>query len=286
MAIPLNSDFDKISPTALLVAYVRQFSNIPYTQEIAALSKAEATVHQFVPPKQEQPVMMAAVVEARYKAIEKVSAHFNHPQILELASGLLPRGMIRSENAAITFIESDLSMMIQQKQRLVQQLIGDRTNLHFLAIDATNEQDFLGLIEHFQADQPVTILCEGLLMYLTLREKQQVFANVRTILQTYGGVWITPDFTTKAMGQMRQRDPIIRQVFQKIASTTSRILAENEFDDLDHAKRFSQEQGFRVESFSTSALIDQLQCLPRLGIARDRARAVLAVTPVFALTLA
>ncbi len=40
---PLSAgDFDKISPTALLVAYARQFSDIPYTQEIAALSDAEA----------------------------------------------------------------------------------------------------------------------------------------------------------------------------------------------------------------------------------------------------
>ena len=161
---PLSArDFDKISPTALLVAYARQFSDISYTQEIAALSKAEAIANQFVVQKQQQPVMMAAVVEGRYKAIERVRAHFNHTQILELASGLLPRGMILSENPEITFVESDLEVMLHQKQRLVHQVIGDRANLHFSVINATdNLRSFLN--EYFQPDQPVNVLCEGLLM--------------------------------------------------------------------------------------------------------------------------
>ena len=286
MTTPLTRDFDKISPTALLVAYVRQFSDIPYTPEIAALSHAEAIADQFMAQGQKQPVMMAAVVEARYKAIEQVRAHFAHTQILELASGLLPRGMILSENPEITFIESDLTVMLHQKQRLVHQVIGDRTNLHFLAIDATDNLNALSLNEYFQPDQPVTILCEGLLMYLTLAEKQRVFANVRSILQTYGGVWITPDFTTKAIGQMRQRDPVIREVFEKIASSTNRTFVENEFDDFDHAYRFAQEQGFQMESISMVDVIDQLKCLSTLGIDRALAKVVLSATPVFALTLA
>jgi len=286
MVEPSIYDFDKISPTALLVAYVRQFSDIPYTPEIAALSKAEVTASQFVVQGQKQPVMMAAVVEARYKAIEQVRTRFHHTQILELASGLLPRGMILSEHPEITFIESDLAVMLQQKRRLVNQIIGDRANLHFAAIDATDSLNPLSLSKYFQSDQPVTVLCEGLLMYLTLAEKQRVFANVRSLLQTYGGVWITPDLTTKAIGQMRQRDPIIRQVFEKIASVTHRTFEENEFDDLDHIYRCAQEQGFQVESFNMVEVIDQLRCLSALGIDRELAKMVLSATPVFALTLA
>jgi O-methyltransferase involved in polyketide biosynthesis len=286
MTILSTHDFDKISPTALLVAYVRQFSDLPYTPEIAVLSNAEAIANQFMQQGQKQPLMMAAVVEARYRAIEQVRAHFNHTQILELASGLLPRGMIVSENPEISFVETDLAVMLHQKQQLVQQVIGDRRNLHFSALDATENLNSLSLNEYFQPDQPVTVLCEGLLMYLTLAEKQRVFANVRSILQTYGGVWITPDFTTKAIGQMRQRDPIIRQVFEKIASSTNRTFVENEFDDLDHVYRFAQEQGFQVESFSMVEVLDQLKCLSKLGIDREIAKMVLSVTPVFALTLA
>jgi O-methyltransferase involved in polyketide biosynthesis len=131
MTTPIANDFNKISPTALLVAYARQFSNIPYTKEVAELTDAAATVKQFGERQQEQPIVAAALIEARYKVIEQVMARFNGMQILELASGLLPRGMIRSQNPDITFIESDLSGMIHRKEQLVQQLIGDRSNLHF-----------------------------------------------------------------------------------------------------------------------------------------------------------
>jgi hypothetical protein len=48
MPTPSIREFDKISPTALLVAYVRQFSDIPYTQEIAALSHARAIANGVV----------------------------------------------------------------------------------------------------------------------------------------------------------------------------------------------------------------------------------------------
>lgn len=289
MMLP-SSDFDKISPTALLVAYARQFGDIAYTQEIARLSNAEETASKFVLPGQEQPLtVMATIMEARYKAIEQVRAKFNHCQVLELASGLLPRGMIVSKNPAITYIESDLALMIQQKQRLVQQLISDRPNLHFLAIDATDHQNFLSLNQFFQANQPVTVLCEGLLMYLTFPEKQRVFANVHQILQTYGGVWITSDFMTKAMVQMRRSNPITKQFFEKIESATERLWADNEFEDLDHAKAFAQEQGFQVEVLSMLEVMDQLKSLSsleKLGIDRDRAKVMLSVSPIFALKLA
>jgi superoxide dismutase len=56
-----------------------------------------AIANEFVVQGQKQPVMMAAVIEARYKAIEQVRTQFGHTQILEFASGLLSRGLILSE---------------------------------------------------------------------------------------------------------------------------------------------------------------------------------------------
>jgi hypothetical protein len=77
----------------------------------------------------------------------------------------------------------------------------------------------------------------------------------------------------------------IRQ-FSNIPYTQEIAIAKNEFDDLDHAERFAQEQGFQVESFSMSEVFDRLQCLSQLEIDPHRVRAILAATPVFALTLA
>lgn len=124
-------------------------------------------------------------------------------------------------------------------------------------------------------------------MYLTFAEKRHVFANVRELLQIYGGVWITSDFTTKeGAGQMRQNDPALRQVNQKISRFTGRAFTDTEFANLEHAKTFALEQGFRVEEFSMLKAIGQLNCVSVLGIDLERAKPLLAATPIFALTLA
>jgi O-methyltransferase involved in polyketide biosynthesis len=191
------------------------------------------------------------------------------------------------QNPAVTFVESDLPAMVQKKQQLVQQLIGNRSNLHLLPINATSRPNPLLQISHFNSTVPVTILCEGLLMYLTFPEKQQICVNVREMLQTHGGVWITPDFTTKmGAGQMRQQDLALSKVNQKIASSTGRSFTECEFEDLDHAREFISKQGFRIEEYSMLEVIDQLACLTPLSIDRERAKPLLAATPVFALTIA
>jgi O-methyltransferase involved in polyketide biosynthesis len=284
------SNFDKISPTALLTASSRQFSDIPYAQEISELTNATATVKQFMSQEYAQAliVALAAILEARYKTIERVRTIFNGTQILELASGLLPRGMIVSQNPEITFIESDLPGMVQQKQQLVRQLIGERSNLHFLPIDATTNLNSLLLNDYFQPDQPVTILCEGLLVYLRFAEKQQVFANVRDILQTYGGVWITSDLAMKAGTELvRPDDSVVRAINQEISSLTGgRTFAEDEFENLDHVKHFAQEQGFQVEEFTMLEALNELKSVSALGLDQELIKKVLTVLPVFALTLA
>lgn len=285
-ATPQSSKFDIISPTALLVAYARQFSDIPYASELAKLVDAQTVVEQYVREGQAQPVIMAALIEARYKAVNSVLARFGIRQIVELASGLLPRGITMSENPEITFVESDLPAMVNRKQQLVRQLIGERPNLHFEAIDATHVPSVLPIhANYLNPEQPVAILCEGLLMYLTLAEKQQVCANVREMLRFYGGVWITPDIITLERLELVKNNPAMQQLYHAIAKNTGRLENTN-FETVAHAKQFFQEQGFQIQESSLLEFLDKLTCLEPLGIAPDVVKPLLAATPVFALTVA
>lgn len=105
-------DFDKISPTAFGASLCRQFTDIPYAKEFAQLIEIQGLAD----PSMSQHVSKAfpgiVNLEARYKAISKVIADYPIPQVLELASGFLPRGMAMSTNPSITFIESDLQRVI------------------------------------------------------------------------------------------------------------------------------------------------------------------------------
>lgn len=279
--------FDKISPTAFLVAYARQFTDIPYAKELAQLVEAHAVVESLLGQAVNEPAVIAALIEARYKTINHVMSQYEATQVLELASGLLPRGMKMSENSNVIFIESDLPAIINRKQQLLRQLIGERQNLHFIVIDATSIPSQFPLhADYLNAKQPVVILCEGLLMYLSMPEKQQVFANIREMLEHYTGVWITPDLNTKDRLEQRLRaNPALQNLAQMITETTGRSTA-NVFDTLADVNQFAVEQGFHIEEHSMLDVVDQLTCLESLGIDADAARQILAVNSVFTLTLA
>jgi O-methyltransferase involved in polyketide biosynthesis len=281
------TSFDRISPTALLVTYARQFSDIPYAAEISTLVDAQSVVEQYGTNGIEDLKYFAPVMEARYKAVNGLLAKFDCRQILELASGLLPRGMVMSENPEITVVESDLPLMIEQKRALIDRLIEPRANLHFAAIDVTaTPSQFPINAEFLRPGEPIAIACEGLLQYLTLPEKQQVFANVRQMLQQYGGVWITPDLTTKQRrSQLRNYNPGMERILQAIAQNTGRSTTDNSFENSDHLQQFVIDQGFHLQTFTLTDLLDQLSSLEQLGILPNDIKPLLAGTSIFALTL-
>ncbi len=281
------SSFDRISSTALMVAYIRQFTDIPYSKELSQLVDAQAVVEQLQKQQPDSPVEGAALIEGRYKAVNHVMAKFEITQIIELASGLLPRGMTMSQDPGITFIESDLPAMISRKQQLVKQLIGERSNLHFAAIDVTSYPNQFPLhADYLNRQKPVTVLCEGLLMYLTFAEKQQVFANVREMLQIYGGVWITPDCATQEdLNRRWQNNPVWERFAKTLNIMTGTSPAENTFENFAHLENFVNEQGFQVEKYSMLDILEQLTCLQPLGIDFDIAKSLLTDSFVLAMSI-
>ncbi len=282
-----TNEFDKIILTAFMVSLARQFTDIPYAKELAQLIEMQGLVKLSQPQNQDKSVLLTARVEARYKAINQVIAQYQITQVLELASGLLPRGLLMSSNPNITFIESDLPQMIGCKQQLIQQLVGERPNLHFIEIDAISRpNEFWKSTSVLKAGQPVMILCEGLLTHLTLVEKQLVCANIRDMLHSYGGVWITPDFIdTGSLVRSQQDDSDLQKLLQTVTNLTGRSLVNNNFGTLDQARQFVYEQGFRVIEHSMLNVIDELSCLGILGIDPEVVRRMLAAQSVFALTL-
>ncbi len=282
-----TNDFDKIVLTGFMVSLARQFTDIPYAKELAQLIEKQGLVKLPQPQNQDKSVLLTARVEARYKAINQVIAEYQITQVLELASGLLPRGLVMSSNPNITFVESDLLEMIRCKQQLIQQLVEERPNLHFIEIDATSRPSgFSKSTSLLKAGQPVMILCEGLLTHLTLAEKQLVCANIREMLHSYGGVWITPDFIdTGSLVRSQQDDSGLQKLLQTGTNLTGRSLVNNNFGTLEQARQFVCEQGFRVTEHSMLNVIDELSCLEILGIEKEVVRRMLATQSVFALTV-
>lgn len=279
--------FDAISSTALLVTYARQFSDIPFTTEFAQLIDVQTVLEQFVLQRPEEILLLAALFEARYKAIDWAIAQTENKQIVELASGLLPRGMVMSQNPGITFVESDLPTMIHLKQQLVSQMIEPPSNLHFEAINAASHQNQLPIgADYLRESEPVTLLCEGLLQYLTRSEKGQLFANIREMLQHYGGIWITPDLATKqSQLQIEQYNTASQRLHQSIINTTGRSLVDNSFNDRAEIKQFVSERGFQLEEWRLLDVVGRLTCLDILGSGSENFDSLLETRYISMLTL-
>ena len=282
------SSFDRISPTALMTAYARQFTDIPYSKELADLLNAKTVVEQMSDETFRKAIEIegAVRVESRYKAINQVMSQFEAVQIIELASGVLPRGMSLSQNPNVTFVESDLPKMIRRKQELVTQLIGERPNLHLIEIDATAQPSQFPLdADYLESRKPVVILCEGLLGYLTFAQKRQVFENVREMLRVYGGVWITSDLHTLDRLNKYNTSSEYRKLIQTIQCLTGSNVNESNFANFEQVERFSEKQGFYVESHDMLGLLEKLTCLQSLNISPEVAKSILENSLVSVLAL-
>jgi O-methyltransferase involved in polyketide biosynthesis len=295
MQQPSQSEFDRISPTALMVAYARAFADIPYSKDLSRLVNAQSVVENLLGQKLEQVAEIAILIESRYRAINQLIANHrtNSPekpcQIIEIASGLLPRGMDMSKDPDVTFIESDLPLMINQKASLVKALVGDRPNLHFVPIDVTSNQ-LADCRQYLNPDESLTVLSEGLLMYLSHNQKQQVFKNIQELLQIYGGVWVTPDFVTvEAINRRKQISPNLEKISQMVSRLSDRPIEDTYFQNSEEIEDFIASQGFKCDRTPVLELIhqqlEQLTCLKPLNLDPQTAEAILADSFVYSLSL-
>jgi O-methyltransferase involved in polyketide biosynthesis len=271
-----ESDFNKISQTAFMTTLARRFTDIPFTKELADLVSAQRVTY------------LPVILEARYKAINKISLEYGITQILEFASGFLPRGLEFSAAPEITFVESDLPDIIGQKRQIVENLGISRANLHFADIDAVaRPNQFLDRTENiFKPDQPVLVSCEGLLLFLTKNEKRNVCLNVRELLERHGGVWLTPDFTsTIGMSPSKINDTGFNQTLDSLKVLVNKTLTVNAFETSEEAREFLKDLGFTVKENQLINVLDELSCVDKLNLNPELVKRQLANRSIFIISV-
>src|SRR5690349_2676149 len=115
--------FEKVSLTAQLAAYMRQFSDIPFASDVAELLHSQDVFEALLQGhdmKPEDLLWYAPVFEVRYKSVTTAIQRSGCRQILELASGLALRGLAMSQNVHVDYIESDLASISAEKAQLIE----------------------------------------------------------------------------------------------------------------------------------------------------------------------
>lgn len=286
-------DPSRVSFTAKLAAYYRQFSGIPFAREVAALVQADRAHADFLAAHKLDPAQLtfyAPMFEARYESVSALLRRHGATQVLELASGFSTRGLDLTRSETIHYVETDLPGVVEEKRRLLDALrtahgIPPTPRLELVAADVLDAAAVQGAVARLHRDRPLFVLCEGLLLYLTRDEIDRLARHVRDLLLEFaGGAWITADFTFAS--EVRDLPPERKRLRDAVYGVTDRRLEGSAFEDEAELDAFLRDRGFDVtvrrqldeapELSSVSALglspapIERLRPRLRLWEARPR----------------
>jgi O-methyltransferase involved in polyketide biosynthesis len=247
-------DHSKISPTAKMVAYWRQYADLPYSKDIALAFKTEEIVrHIFGDDLTDlRKDFFVPMVEVRYNSIKNYILKNNFKQVLEFASGISLRGLYMTSDSQMVYAETDLPNITIEKTKLVEAIkathgIKARKNLSFYSVNILNYQEITQALANFSKDKPLLITNEGLFQYLTKEEKSLAAKNIYKILKSYQGAWVTPDFDT---WNRFNHVLLLKQEYKKMMDTiklkTERSFITNSFENENEVISFFENLGFKI----------------------------------------
>ncbi|HVZ72922.1 MAG TPA: class I SAM-dependent methyltransferase [Polyangia bacterium] len=282
----MSADPSLISVTAKLAAYYRQFSDIPFAKEVANRIGAEAAFEQILREhglERDKLTFYAPMFEARYKSLTQL-LRAGAPQVLELASGYSLRGLDLTRGGAMTYVETDLPEVVATKLRLIEDLrmnhaIPPSSRHVVTAANALDLEQIRAAAAVLDRRQPLTVLCEGLMMYLSKQEAEQLATNIHRLLGEFvGGRWITPDFTFKV--EAKDLPPERVRLREAVMGITQRQVDASAFEDGDDLAAFLARADFDVEVRSQVDETPSFASIEALGLSPslpERLRPVLRV---------
>lgn len=256
-------DYSSISPSAKSLLLLKGYTNIPYAKETAAFMQGSEVFGLDFEAQDFWFWMRVVHFELRYWSIDQLLRQTDNKNILELSSGYSFRGLaLCAQDGSVHYIDTDLPEVIATKHDLMTRLQLDHSRpRHFelLPLNALDEPAFNGIVQKFGAG-PLSIVNEGLLMYLNLEEKKRLCQIIHATLKQRGGCWITADIYVKRPAEMRGELPQSageRRFFEQ------HHIEENKFDSYEAARAFFAEQGFEVTAEAVPNY-QRLSVLPQL----------------------
>ncbi|HEY1694692.1 MAG TPA: class I SAM-dependent methyltransferase [Polyangiaceae bacterium] len=281
------AELEKISITAKLSAYYRTFSDIAFASEVAALVGAEDAYAKLARDHgldRDQLTSYAPMFEARYKSVSELIRASGASQVLELACGYSMRGLDLTRSGALHYVETDLPGVIATKQELLDEIrrghhIAPSPRHHVTVADALDVEQLRVAARGLDPREPLLVLCEGLMGYLTRAETERVTTNVRALLGEHrGGSWIVPDFTF--VSELRNLPPERLRLRSAVTGITQRQLDASAFEDHADLVSFFGAIGFDTRVASQIDETPSFASLAALGLPAsllDRLRPVLRV---------
>jgi O-methyltransferase involved in polyketide biosynthesis len=244
--VGMQKDFSSVSPSAKSLLLSKAHTNIPFAREAAELISQP---DHFTPDFNNSDFLFWMRVihfEDRYFSINELLKDISTNNIMELSSGFSFRGLdmvARQEN--LHYIDTDLPGLIDTKKKLFANLrpqFASNSMLEILPLNVLDESAFLETVSRFK-EGPITILNEGLLMYLEEDEKKQLLKIIHDILKQRGGYWITADIYIKT--EFKTESVMPKDELSQLVAEHK--IDEKKFESFEHAAEFFKESGFVID---------------------------------------
>jgi O-methyltransferase involved in polyketide biosynthesis len=235
-------DFSTISPSAKALLLLKSQTSLPFAREAAELlwgapSVEAARQRAAAAPSAEN---RRRHFEIRARSLDLALGDLGAKRVLEIAAGLSFRGLAMTVSDEVFYVDTDLPAIAGIKADLVAKLQSTplKGTLQVRSLDALDAKAF-GAVVAEMPPGPLTIVHEGLLMYLDDAEKAYLAANVRAALVERGGAWVTADVYVKSDSHLFREE------------STKKFLEEhrveqNKFADFGEAKAFFTANGFTI----------------------------------------
>lgn len=253
-----KNGYSKISPTAKITAYWKSLSDIPYSKEIAKEVNAEQSAKEMIGDRMEWSMNYSPTMfEVRYKSINYGLKKNGIENVLELASGLSSRGLEIASKGGI-YVGTDLPEMYNESSKIIIDIANRErvplNNIHLQPANVLNRDELVNAAEYLKGKR-FAICNEGLLMYLTMEEKEIMARHIRDLLINTGGIWITTDIDFKSWRKAiinlfkENVNEAIKSALEKLSNQTGTDLFKNDFTNKDKAIKFYKNIGFEIEEY-------------------------------------
>ena len=275
---------NKISPTAWVVAMMRaEYTKIPYTAEIQKVISENRTpflatflygLLKFFMQRRPHKMLAMTTLEGRYHSIESILPKNKEFVLLELGTGLSPRGLNHAEANRLV-IESDMPEIIEFKEKIIDKVYQEKgksgkkpDNHMFLSINVLSREDLLVAGEIYKKqgkNKPLYIVNEGLSMYFTKEENDIFRENLAWFFQKFApgrGVWVSTDLTP-IPSENTQKGPMgfMRKLLKRFTGRTFEV-----FETHEETCDFLAKSNFKGTPATNSDILKELNCLNKMGL--------------------
>ena len=196
------------------------------------------------------------LTDSRFQIVNNLIKSFSDRSVVDLPCGYTARG-IKMSRQGRAYYGFDLPAVIDDIGPAAAKINGGDKNVHYAAVDATNYDSMAAPLEGERKELLITT--EGLLMYFTQQELEEVFSNIRRILQKHGGSWIIVDrayYTNDSAiaSAVLDNDPGLVTLYTAITKKAAGTAADVKFNDNiifkgtdEEIKTFIGKMGFEVK---------------------------------------